>query len=242
MSVRALLVGLTLVPAFACGSDSTKKNVDGSITVHDGPGSGSGTDAAAACAAATTYPGTTQNQMSFKEAGDTATPPAFTQRLEWGGAQTDNSILDLIVVGGGGATNTPDWPTALGPATNVDVGSAATDAGYAILFITGAGSAATISDIYLSDVGTLNVTAADGATVGKSFAGNASGLTMDRYLLDGSGNITGPANDGCTSAISTTTFAANTTQGLAPDDSVMNSPSVAHTRQSVAEYLTHRYR
>jgi len=167
---------------------------------------------------------------------------AFTQRLEWGGAQTDNSILDLIVVGGGGSANTPDWPTALGPATNVDVGSAATDAGYAILFITGAGSAATISDIYLSDAGTLNVTAADGVTVGKSFAGNASGLTMDRFLLDGSGNITGPANDGCTSAISTTTFAANTTQGLAPDDSVMNSPSVAHTRQSVAEYLTHRYR
>ena len=67
MSVRALLIGFTLVPAFACGSDTPVKNkVDGSITLKDsnsgGSDSGSGS---ATCNAATTYPGTTSNQMAF---------------------------------------------------------------------------------------------------------------------------------------------------------------------------------
>jgi hypothetical protein len=95
--------------------------------------------------------------------------------------------IQVDIVGGAGATNSPDWPTNLGPKNNIDI-TMAKDVQVAI-YVNGIDTPE-----YLAASGTLNVTAASN-TDGQTFSGTITNLTM--VHVDINGNQASPDPDGC---------------------------------------------
>jgi hypothetical protein len=227
MSARTFttILSLAAVPFFACGGDS--KTVDSGLVLHDtgnGSGSGSGSGSNNVCAVMSSYNITfdMNNSAEINGGSDVTGFPhhnVFVGGL--GSAQTDPQV-QVDIVGGAGATNSPDWPTNLGPKTGLDLSTALKDVQVAI-YVNGQQLPA-----YLATAGTLNVTAASNNT-GSNFAGNITGLTLTH--VDISGNMATPDPDGCK-----TTFANLTWSGaLAAPQFDGKSPVTVHP------VLIHRY-
>lgn len=169
---------------------------------HDGPGA---TVDGSKCSAASSYtPSFGASQQAVLEGGD---PPEFTQRIQWNGnlSTSPMAALQLEMVGGGD-TNTPDWPTMLGPIGELDLHNA-TDA---VVLLLANFNNGTPQDIYLAEQGTLSVSDAD-ATLGGKVDGIMANLTLVHVDAEGSGFVADP--DGCVTTIDNAAF-STTVSGM----------------------------
>lgn len=197
MSARTFttILSLAAVPFFACGGDS--KTVDSGLVIHDtGSGSGSGSGSNNVCAVMASYsPTFTTSNSAAINAGSDATFPQHNVFVGLLGATQSDPVLQIDILGGAGSAS-PDWPTNLGSASNINVATAK-DVQVAIF----AGSDGSI--VYLGTAGTLNVTAAS-KTTGQTFSGTLAGAQFEH--VDISGNQASPDPDGCMSAIANVSF------------------------------------
>jgi hypothetical protein len=205
MSVRRALA--TILPtttiitiAVACGSSGG----GGGGGKMDAPGSGSSNCSVAASYGTTTFTG----QVALNEgSGSGQLAGLYTESLKWQGGVTSTPQVgfELDVFGGGGGSNTPDWPTALGAVASVSLAMTTVDAGGVFL---GNINATThqVGDLYFSTGGTLAVTAASGSN-GGTFSGSVSSIAATHGTFDNSGNFV-PATDNCKSTLSGGSFTA----------------------------------
>jgi hypothetical protein len=180
----------------ACGSGSGNKNIDAK-------GSDSKADANASCALPATVTTPTFGGSSCTTAAGTecavtyGSGSGYTQDLEWqgtiGGTGSGAQFFSLDIFGGGGSSSTPDWPTNLSPASDLTFSATAPD--FSLLLGTDANSSGQAAVLYAATAGTLNVTAAS-VTIGSTFSGNFSNLTLQHYDIPTNGNPT-PDPDGC---------------------------------------------
>jgi hypothetical protein len=213
-----------LIDGSTNGSDGSAANHDGSSASCALPASFTQTFTGSSCT------DTAGTECAFSEGSDGSD---YSQSIEWqatlGGSGSGLQYAAMEIFGGGGATNTPDWPTALGAKSGVSLTVNTPDA---YIFIgTDVDGSGDPSVIYLATAGTLNITAAT-ATVGSNFAGSFTDVTLTHYDLNGSGQPTNPDADGCTTTIATGTF--STTITTAPTDKPFEpATSRFHASQAV---------
>jgi hypothetical protein len=231
-----------VIPLLACGGSDAKP--DAHLVVHDSPngsGSGSGSGSGACPVNSNFGSPTIGNSASFYTAGSAADA---TNVLDWEGLlpASDEEILSIRIFGGcgsgigsacGGTTQqpaaTPDWPTTFAPKSGINL-MTAPDA-VAVIFA-GIGSNGMASSIYVSETGTLNVTAAQNG-VGHNYAGNLANATFVR--VDPSTGM--PTSDNCMSAVTAVTFSGSAMAGFGGKDAVVGAQNEA----AIRAYLAHRY-
>lgn len=222
------VLGFAALPFVACGGDDGNK-VDSGVVVHDSGSNGSngsgsnGSGSNTVCAVMPSYSITFDDTNSGEvNAGSDLMSQGFPQHNVFfgflGSADTD-PVIQVDIVGGAGATNSPDWPTTLGPKSGINV-QTAKDIQVAI-YVNGQQEPA-----YLAAGGTMNITAASNTT-GQNFAGNITGLTMVHVDINGTDVTQDP--DMCQ-----TTFANLTWSGA------LQAPQFTG-KQKYAPALFHRY-
>jgi hypothetical protein len=164
------------------------------------------------CTSAASYsPGTfgSADQGGQELGSDTQdNPPDFTQSLVWGGGLGSGVEINFELFAGGGGSNTPDWPTALGAASNVDLATAIDVLGLVLSNPNGSGQA---QDVYFVTAGTLNVTSAS-ATANSTFAGSFSNVASQHIMLTANGDLDFGSDgnpvfaDSCMTAVTAGTF------------------------------------
>jgi hypothetical protein len=206
MSFRQVVIAYSLPVMLACGSSGGGGGGGGHIDANKHDDSGSAADCVALSSYSPTFTSTTEGaQEQGSGSGDLA--GLYTQSLLWqgalGSAEADG-FISVEIFGGGGGSNTPDWPTTLGPDSDVSLVTSTVDAGAFLgVDLNGSGQA---QDIYFSTAGTLDVTAASGSA-GGTFSGSISDATFTFGSFNNAGTFV-PDPSGCASTISSLSFTA----------------------------------
>lgn len=213
MPARSMLVRLAVVvptsglaALIACGNSSPSKVIDAHKGGSDGgklDGSGSASCALPATITPPTFSGSSCTATAGTECAFTeGSGSGYTQDIEWqatiAGTGSAVQYFSLDIFGGGGATDTPDWPTAVGPASNVNV----SNGDVSLIIGTDVNGSGQPGVIYAAIGGTLTVTAAS-ATAGQTFSGSFSNVMLQHYDFPQTGNPT-PDPDGCKTMLTDT--------------------------------------
>jgi hypothetical protein len=228
-----VVASVPFIPLLACGGGSN--TVDAHIQVTDSPGSNP------KCAVASSLGSPTFSQSNaayFAGSAADATNTLLWQGVLPGTTGATTQAVEVLINGGCGNTTgaacggftTPDWPSTFGAKSGVDVGSAGLDA--AIEVLADLGSDNKFHTIYLSTVGTLNITTASN-TAGATFAGNAANVTVVHADFGSNGATADP--DGCQSTITSFSFTGSAQAGF-------TGKGLIAPEQSAETLLSHRWR
>jgi hypothetical protein len=194
---------LPAIPLLACGGD------DGpSVTVVDAAVDGRPIDAAAACTAAASNPTPSfgSNQSAERSGSGSATVINYVGRLN---ADTMPDLLAIDLYAGYGAFQSGTIAPATINLTGVEADYAT--CGACVLILTDLhqqGSGAALTDIYLANGGTMNLTGA-----GSSLQATLSNVTFRQVMIGSGGTTTNVGN--CTSSLASATISTPIVAGSA---------------------------